>query len=237
MVFRQPDASAVLIAHGSEALCQQLGAVLLSEELWPVRAADGLEARFLLKSLRPVVAVLDVALTDINAFQLIELVKTDPTLRPTKLVLLASVFSKTAYKRRPSSLYGADDYVEQHHIPDMLPTKIGRLLGRDLAGRSPAIKDTMARIQATCERHELSGVARVRTLAQAIVADIALYHEQEILEARDRGITPTLQAALAEGRRVLAELANDDPYPSPDPIADAYDRLLSSMHLRASNER
>ena len=34
------------------------------------------------------------------------------------VVLVASIYNRTGYKRRPTSLYGADDYVEQHHIPD-----------------------------------------------------------------------------------------------------------------------
>ena len=51
------------------------------------------------------------------------------------VILIASVFNKTAYKRTPHSLYGADDYVEQHHIPDMLPVKLARLIGLPRAAR------------------------------------------------------------------------------------------------------
>ncbi len=45
------------------------------------------------------------------------------------MVLVASVYNRTGYKRRPTSLYGADDYVEQHHIPDALVGKLERLIG------------------------------------------------------------------------------------------------------------
>ncbi len=51
-----------------------------------------------------------------------------------KLVLIASIYDKTRYKRSPTSLYGADDYIEKHHIPDSLAAMIYRLV----AGHDPA---------------------------------------------------------------------------------------------------
>ena len=51
-----------------------------------------------------------------------------PSLSDTGIILIASVFQHTRYKRAPTSLYGADDYVEKHHIRDRLLEKITRLL-------------------------------------------------------------------------------------------------------------
>jgi len=32
------------------------------------------------------------------------------------------------YKRTPTNLYGADDYIEKHHIPDILVPKLNKLI-------------------------------------------------------------------------------------------------------------
>ncbi len=183
MVFRRADGPKVLIAHESEEMSQQLGAVLLAENFWPLRAADGAAANSLLDSVSPGAAVLDVGLSVVSTFEVIERLRNHPPLADIKVVLLASVFNKTAYKRKPTSLYGADDYVEQHHIPDLLPAKLSRLLGFEPVTISRGMRETIDRIAAAHRRQDLYGPRRVRVLAQAIVADIALYHESEIQTA------------------------------------------------------
>jgi hypothetical protein len=43
-------------------------------------------------------------------------------------VLLSSVYDMRRYKRTPTNLYGADDYIEKHHIPDFLVNKLRKLI-------------------------------------------------------------------------------------------------------------
>src|SRR4030095_2697544 len=64
--------------------------------------------------------VLDVALPEVHAYEVVE--QAQHHVPPPRVVLVASIYNRTGYKRRPTSLYGADDYVEQHHIPDALLT-------------------------------------------------------------------------------------------------------------------
>ena len=99
------------------------------------QARSGEEAWAAIGSWRPHVALLDVALPGVPAFELCDRVRADKDLRGTGLILIASVFQQTRYKRAPTSLYGADDYIEKHHIRDRLPDKVARLLP---AGAVPA---------------------------------------------------------------------------------------------------
>ncbi len=69
----------------------------------------------------------------------------------------------------------------------------------------------------------------MRALAKAIVADIALYHEGKIDQVVRSGSTEPLQGPLAEGKRILAELAHMDEYPSTDPVEEAFAELVRSM--------
>jgi response regulator RpfG family c-di-GMP phosphodiesterase len=76
----------------------------------------------------PQVALIDVALPGLFAFELVDKVRNRPALKEVKILLLSSVYNKMAYKRTPTSLYGADDYIEKHHISDDLVPKINQLI-------------------------------------------------------------------------------------------------------------
>jgi len=121
---RSIDLAAVIEAAGCE-----LRLVASGEEAW---AAAG--------SWLPQVVLLDVALPGLPAFEICERLRGTPALAGTGIILIASVFQQTRYKRAPTSLYGADDYIEKHHIPDWLPGKVARLLpaGAGFAGTPAA---------------------------------------------------------------------------------------------------
>jgi CheY-like chemotaxis protein len=107
-------------------------------------APDGLDALKKATALKPQVMIVDVGLTGIYGFELCERLKGDSDTRGIKIILLSSVYGLTAYKRNPVTLYGADDYIEKHHIPDKLVPKIKQLLspGSSVAALavSPAVE-------------------------------------------------------------------------------------------------
>src|SRR5512143_2842821 len=118
----------VLVAHDSDVVRQMVSAVLTDDGFRVVTAADGLEALRKATELRPQGMVLDVGLPGIYGFELCERLKGDPATKAVKIVLLSSVYDMKRYKRTPVSLYGADDYIEKHHIPDFLGLKLRRLI-------------------------------------------------------------------------------------------------------------
>src|SRR5512143_3632307 len=118
----------VLVAHDSDVVRQMVSAVLTDDGFRVVTAADGLEALRKATELRPQGMVLDVGLPGIYGFELCERLKGDPATKAVKIVLLSSVYDMKRYKRTPVSLYGADDYIEKHHIPEFLGLKLRRLI-------------------------------------------------------------------------------------------------------------
>jgi len=129
MVFRPSDGPRILIAHGSEEISASMGALLRTHGFSVFHAENGSRALDLLSALRPQALVVDAGLGDMLSFQLVEHLRNTEALRAIKVVLIASVYNQSAYRNHPTSLYGADDYVEQHHIQDKLPGKIQSLLG------------------------------------------------------------------------------------------------------------
>lgn len=126
----------VLVAHDSEAFRTAVRHALAGEPFEVLEAVDGTAAYATILEHRPQVAVLDVALSGMFAFEICEAVKENPATSGIKIILIASIYDKAKYKRSPESLYGADDYLEKHHIPDELPARIYRLL----TGAAPAVQ-------------------------------------------------------------------------------------------------
>jgi len=103
---------------------------LLQAAGYRVEAVDnGIDALLKIEQQVPRAAVLDVALPKMFGFEVCEVVRRDPALKTVRLLLIAAIYDHQAYKRTPSTLYGADDYVEKHLIPQELVPKVSALLG------------------------------------------------------------------------------------------------------------
>jgi predicted Zn finger-like uncharacterized protein len=148
-------------------------------ELHLVRSGD--EAWRAFEALRPHVGLLDVALPGVPAFELCDRVRSHGTLGGTGLILIASVFQHTRYKRAPTSLYGADDYIEKHHIRDWLPGKVERL-----AARRPAEPSARPAPPAPGRPAAAPAKTPAKTPAKAPPAPPAAAHHDPGLDEREK---------------------------------------------------
>jgi len=229
----------VLISTDGGDFQSLIGEVLTAAGFSLRQARSGEEAWAAIGSWRPHVVLLDVALPGVPAFELCDRVRADNGLHGIGLILIASVFQQTRYKRAPTSLYGADDYIEKHHIRDRLPDKVARLLPATAApAPAPAVASAVEkhqggsdeREQETLIREELYGPLgrerqglerpkeRLRRYARIIISDIALYN-QELVEQGIRAGTfsELLKKEIEEGHRLYlvrapASAAGEDYY-------------------------
>jgi DNA-binding response OmpR family regulator len=128
----------VVIANESASFCAAVAKVLEPEPFQVFTFNDGKEAFEAVQRLRPDVILLDVALPSMYGFEVCERIKKDPALSGVKIILIAAIYDKTRYKRSPVSLYGADDYIEKHHIPDSLVSMIYRFVTNQKPMEKPA---------------------------------------------------------------------------------------------------
>src|SRR3989337_2384876 len=128
----------VLIAHDSEAVREMMRALLSEAGFGVETAADGVEALKKASDARPQAMIVDVGLPGIYGFELCERLKGDESTSAIKIILLTSVYDVGRYKREPANLYGADDYIEKHHISDYLTLKIRKLLYPEQFREEPA---------------------------------------------------------------------------------------------------
>jgi CheY-like chemotaxis protein len=227
-----PGSPRVVVAHEAEAIREAALRVVRDVGFEGVGVADGESARVLVLSPPyPAALVVDVALPAVLGYKLCEEIRSHGV--PTRVVLVASVYSKTAYKRRPSSLYGADDYVEQHHIPDQLAPKLLRLVPmvhgghaaphdvHNLSSLTLLERSTVENIRSAGEGRMAfryatyeEGIARARRLARLILSDVILYNGALIDEGiRNGDLETRLGTDLDTGRelfalRVPAEIAS-----------------------------
>lgn len=118
----------VLVAHDSEVVRDSISAVLIDAGFHVDTAKDGMEALKKASEKKPKALVLDVGLPGIYGFELCERLKGSQETSDIKIILVSSVYDMRRYKRTPVTLYGADDYIEKHHIQDFLPLKLRKLI-------------------------------------------------------------------------------------------------------------
>jgi hypothetical protein len=179
--------------------------------------------------------VVDVALPGCPGYELIDVARAHASQHgrgADVVVLIASVFRKTSYKRRPARLYGADDYVELHHLGDMLPHKLAGLLGlsaprRDDDAELETTRAVLAEADARLQEHE--------DLAALIVADVVLYNGDRLAQT---STLPAARAALRDDLDVARDLVRQV-YASADRRDDAdtaveraFANLMNSMGRR-----
>lgn len=229
----------VMVAHTDHELCGMICGILERAGMQCLVGHDGESALKMMDATPPQVAVVDVALQGLYAFEVVDKVRRRPGLGEVKIILLSSVYNKMAYKRSPSSLYGADDYIEKHHIPDDLIPKVNRLVigaapaavpvpqeeeqaGKTLSKQEAAdqsldyIHLVNEKIQSAEDRQvgsdgEVADSERARRLARIIVSDIALYYQERVDEGVRNGNWQELLAAeIQEARKLFRERFPDE---------------------------
>ncbi len=229
----------VMVAHTDRELCGTICGILERARMQCLAGHDGSSVLQLMDARPPQVAVVDVALQGLYAFEVVDKVRRRPGLGEVKIILLSSVYNKMAYKRLPTSLYGADDYIEKHHIPDDLVPKINRLLINAVPAQAPAAREeeqagvNLSNLEAaeqsqdyihlintqiqSAEDRQVSGDGgipdgeRARRLARIIVSDIALYNQEKVDDGiRHGNWTELLAAEIQEGRKLFRERFPDE---------------------------
>jgi predicted Zn finger-like uncharacterized protein len=147
--------------------------------------------------------VVDVGVPGVLAFEVVEGLRRNPATAGLPIVLLASVYEKTRYKRRPNRLYGADAYLELHHVPDRLVEVLGSALTRRPSGgeRQQAPLDR-ARAQAL-RTDGVSGEGDGAAIARRLLSDMALYHGDEVARGVREGHPFAFVADAVDAARAL----------------------------------
>jgi DNA-binding response OmpR family regulator len=115
----------VLLAHTEEGPRLRAAQLLRAAGYDVVAVADGESARLLLETLEPRLLVADVGLREPAFYELCDFIRQCEL--ATRVLIISSVHTESAYKRQPTSLYGADDCVEEHLLDTRLVCQVQAL--------------------------------------------------------------------------------------------------------------
>lgn len=225
---KAPSAAAksykVLIANSDADICSRVEDILKAEDFEVFKAYDGVDALAIIEKIRPNVAILDVALPMMYGFEVCEHIKGHVELKEAvKVILMAAIYDKTRYKRNPTSLYGADDFIEIHHLHDDIVPKINRLIlsskqepaaagvlqkgaeeavTQEVKPEAPTGKDLeiLRAGEKVIDDKDKDVQEKARRLARIIVSDIALYNGDLVSEGvRNGNLYKLLKDDIKEG--------------------------------------
>lgn len=228
----------ILIAHSDAVLLKTIGDLLARNNIVYEVVGDGDTALAVMDRRPPRVVVADVALPGLYAFEVVEKVRSRPGLESVKIILMSSVYNKMAYKCRPKSLYGADDYIEKHHLPDSLIPKIQQLCSKTVTvpashpPKPPEIPDDFDEVNESIRQAEEQEVTstdqsqaldKARRLARIIVSDIALYNQQRVEAGIANGrFHEEFAKEIAEAKKVFSERISAEICAQEDFLMDAF---------------
>lgn len=118
----------VLVVDDEPFILRSLSFVLERAGFTVVQARNGDEALEVLRDARPRLAILDVMMPKRNGFEVCEIVKGDPDLRDTYVILLTAKGHESA--RDLGIRAGADEYMTKPFSPSRIVERVGEVLGR-----------------------------------------------------------------------------------------------------------
>jgi predicted Zn finger-like uncharacterized protein len=241
----------ILVAHSSTSMREMIGDILREAGFLPLYAKNGVEAISIMVDTHPEVVIVDVALPEIFGFEFPELIRNDERLHGIKVILVASIYDKTRYKRLPQSLYGADDFIEKHHIRDGLIPKINKLIIAQQEVRESVSTTEVVQVGVKVEQpsndtlkiedakklkeeellqtpQEAQEIEKAKRLARIIISDIALYNE-EVLEQgiRQNAVEELLKNDLEEGRKLFLKRVPEHIRKQADFLKESLDELIN----------
>lgn len=123
-----PATKTILVAVDGEATCELIREMLLNAGYNVLEASGGREALSLLEKHHPPLALLDVGLSQTFGSEGYGVIKRNESLKNIKVILVAAIHQKSGYSGEPTTLYGAEDFIERHCLRDQLLSKVERLL-------------------------------------------------------------------------------------------------------------
>jgi CheY-like chemotaxis protein len=117
----------VVIADDESSMRLLVHATIESDEYRVVEAADGTEAWALVQKLRPSLVLLDVQMPGQSGLEVLKLIKDDPTLASTRVILLTAKAQETDIES--GLIAGADFYLTKPFSPLDLLTRVEEALG------------------------------------------------------------------------------------------------------------
>ena len=231
------DRKKVIVAHAEPDIVERAKKVLEGAGYLVITSLDGVD--MMVKTLRelPGTAVVDVALPKVFGFEICKRLRERPETKEMRLILISSIYDKTRYKREPVSLYGADDYIDEHEIEEKLVLKVkGEAPKPPQVEEPPKPKVTPPppppppKPEAKPQPKEADiDVQKARRLIRAILSDLYLYSAQKVEESIKSGkFREAFSVELNEGLKLYNQRVSDETKRKGDFFNEEIDKFIET---------
>lgn len=150
----------------------------------------------------PHLIFMNVVLRGTLGFVLCENIKNSPALSHIKVVLIGAIYRMDRFRRDPTNIYGADDYIEEIIVKHDLQERVRSLLGARMENAIVREQGAPADV-----------LEYARRLARIILSDIVVYNQERMDEyILSDSFYTELSNEIDEGREYfLSKIPSDRP--------------------------
>jgi predicted Zn finger-like uncharacterized protein len=235
----------ILIAHSNPAIISGITSLLTENGYQTITATDGIDS--MVKAIKelPFLTIIEVGLPKIYGFEVCKRLKLRAETKEMKFILVSSVYDKKRYKREPSSLYDADDYIEEHKISELLIEKINTLKGikpekeeekfekqpekpvmeKPEQVVKPQVKPEIITAKAPLDEK----IEKAKRLARTIMSDIYLYNTARVEKSiRNNNFYSDFAAEVKEGLKLYENRVPSEVRARGDFFKEAIENFIAS---------
>jgi predicted Zn finger-like uncharacterized protein len=213
------DKSRILVAHSNPAIISEITSLLTENGYQTITATDGIDS--MVKAIKelPFLVIIEVGLPKIYGFEVCKRLKLRAETKEMKFILVSSVYDKKRYKREPSSLYDADDYIEEHKISEFLIDKINTLKGikpeekeervekrpeKPVMEKPEQVAEPQVKPETIIAKAPLDEkIEKAKRLARTIMSDIYMYNTARVEKSiRNNNFYSEFAAEVKEGLKL-----------------------------------
>ncbi len=239
------DDKKILVAHSNPDILEKIVSVLNDHGYNTMTASDGID--MMVKALKecPFLGIAEVALPKIYGFEICKRLKMRTETKTMKFILVSSIYDKTKYRTEPVSLYGADDYIEDHNLSTQLIDKVGQLsghreqekaeepshAGEDKPGVRQSGLEAATAIKGPFQPPGVydERVEKAKRLARTIISDIYLYNPAKLDESvRNNNFYSVFASELKEGKKLYDQRVHQEVRLIADFYKEAIENFISA---------
>jgi predicted Zn finger-like uncharacterized protein len=248
------DEKKMLIAHSNPSVVETIRTLLAGAGYAVTSSSDGIDAMVKALKERPWLGIVEVALPKIYGFEVCKRLKGRTETKEMKFILVPSIYDKTKYRREPVSLYGADDYIEEHELSTRLVEAINRIKSgppaeteaprEQPAAKAPAapemkpaekksgpsaVRPDAPAARATTDEKGDEFTEKARRLARTIINDIYLYNSAKVDESvRQGNFYAVFASEVKEGKKLYDNRIPQETRNKADFFREAFDNFLAA---------
>jgi predicted Zn finger-like uncharacterized protein len=240
------DKNKILVAHSNADIANEITSILTQHGYLTVISRDGIDAMIKATKELPFLSLVEVGLPKIFGFEVCKRLKQRAETKEMKFILIGAVYDQRRYTREPESLHGADEYVDEQRISELLVEKVNSIKGIKPETKveekveKPPEKPRVEKPEQKAEpetKPEVKTftaaagdkVERARRLARAIVSDIYLYNTAKADESIiNDTFYSVFDSEIKEGLKLFKNRISDEVRAQGDYFKEAIDNFIAN---------